>query len=193
LYVLILFVIDGNFKSSLRYRVSLSNLRIFSSHSFFQDTCLSHFKEGREQVEALIIRGATKWEARYLLLDCLHRIDTYGSSIHAFEARSYFLCSRGVIAESLRSGLAPFLNQMMIICLAFLPGMMSGKIFIYFLVAPILALRLSVRQYLNHAKLDMHHCLPSNIRQVKFSAVRGPMCLHIIKLCFWFSLSLRRC
>lgn len=31
-----------------------------------QDTCLSHFRERREQVEALLIRGATKWEARFV-------------------------------------------------------------------------------------------------------------------------------
>jgi putative ABC transport system permease protein len=43
--------------------VCISN---FVSNFFFlfQDTCLSHFKEGREQIEALLIRGATKWEAR---------------------------------------------------------------------------------------------------------------------------------
>ena len=63
------------------------------------DTCLSHFKEGREQVESLLIRGATKWEA-----------------------------SRGVITESVRAALAPFLNQISVIALAFLPGMMSGQI-----------------------------------------------------------------
>lgn len=99
---------------------------------FFQDTCLSHFKEGREQVEALIIRGATKWEARYDSRLCLARTNTDSSLRVSFVYACFIFVrrSRGVIAESLRTGLAPFLNQMMIICLAFLPGMMSGTLIV---------------------------------------------------------------
>lgn len=63
------------------------------------DRCLGELKDGRARVEALLIFGATRWEA-----------------------------SRPVVSEALRSALVPILNSMSVVGLVTIPGMMTGQL-----------------------------------------------------------------
>jgi len=63
------------------------------------DNVLTQLDEGRARVEALLARGATRWEA-----------------------------ARPVAANALRSGMIPILNSMAVVGLVTIPGMMTGQI-----------------------------------------------------------------
>lgn len=63
------------------------------------DTLLEHLRERRALVEMELAHGATRWEA-----------------------------ARDVLRESVRRGMIPIINSMMVVGLVSLPGMMTGQI-----------------------------------------------------------------
>lgn len=63
------------------------------------ERCMTQLDEGRLEVEFLLARGATRWEA-----------------------------ARPVVSESVRTGLVPILNSMSVVGLVTIPGMMTGQI-----------------------------------------------------------------
>lgn len=63
------------------------------------DRCLADLDEHRERVEALLVHGATWWEA-----------------------------ARPTARESLRAGMIPILNTMTVVGLVTIPGMMTGQL-----------------------------------------------------------------
>ncbi len=63
------------------------------------DSALAGLDEGRDQVELLLARGATWWEA-----------------------------ARGTAAEAVRTGMIPIINAMSAVGLISIPGMMTGQI-----------------------------------------------------------------
>ena len=63
------------------------------------DRCLHRLDVGRSEVEALLARGATRWEA-----------------------------ARPVAADAIRTGTVPILNTMSVVGIVSIPGMMTGQI-----------------------------------------------------------------
>ena len=63
------------------------------------DRCLAELDRGRDEVELLLARGASRWEA-----------------------------ARPVAAEAIRTGLVPIVNTMSVVGLVSIPGMMTGQI-----------------------------------------------------------------